>query len=148
VIVEVGNRDMDNGAVSLLRRDSLWAPDGKPAFQTPSREIAAQTIPGILGDIQHGLLVEAEERREANVTRGIDSFVALERFYASDARFPGWVEVQWSRPGGAELDAVAERLKALKLTIRNVPVDAAPADGRCIFTGAPAVERIIVARAY
>jgi len=43
---------------------------------------------------------------------------------------------------------VVERLKALKLTFRNVPNDAAPAAGTCIFTGAPAVERILVARAY
>jgi prolyl-tRNA synthetase len=45
-------------------------------------------------------------------------------------------------------DRVAERLKALKLTFRNVPLDAEPADGACLFTGAPAVERIYVARAY
>ncbi|HCO45367.1 MAG TPA: proline--tRNA ligase, partial [Erythrobacter sp.] len=33
VIVEVGGRDMDNGVVSLLRRDRLWdAETGKPAF--------------------------------------------------------------------------------------------------------------------
>jgi prolyl-tRNA synthetase len=148
VIVEVGARDMDNGVVSLLRRDALWNEAGKPAFQTPTREIAVQTIPGILGDIQHGLFVEAAERRDANITRGITDFEALEAFYGSDDRYPGWVEVQWAKPTGAELERVGERLKALKLTIRNVPMDAAPADGACIFTGAPAVERIYVARAY
>ena len=41
-----------------------------------------------------------------------------------------------------------EKLKALKLTFRNVPLDATPADGRCLFTGKPAVERIYVARSY
>jgi prolyl-tRNA synthetase len=51
--------------------------------------------------------------------------------------------VQWSKPEGAELDAVVERIKALKLTFRNVPLNAAPADGVCIFTGKPAVERIL-----
>ena len=35
-----------------------------------------------------------------------------------------------------------------KLTLRNVPNDAAPASGACIFTGAPAVERVLVGRAY
>ena len=49
---------------------------------------------------------------------------------------PGWVEVQWSKPTGAALDAVGERLKALKLTIRNAPMDAAAVDGACVFTGA------------
>jgi prolyl-tRNA synthetase len=56
--------------------------------------------------------------------------------------------VQWSKPTGAALDAAVERLKALKLTFRNVPIGAEPADGPCLFTGEPAVERIYVARAY
>jgi len=56
--------------------------------------------------------------------------------------------VQWSKPTGAALDKVVERLKALKLTLRNVPADAAPVDGACVFTGDAAVERVIVGRSY
>jgi prolyl-tRNA synthetase len=56
--------------------------------------------------------------------------------------------VQWSRPTGAALDAVVERLKALKLTIRNAPQGAAAVDGACVFTGEKAVQRVLVARAY
>ena len=48
----------------------------------------------------------------------------------------------------AELETVVEKLKAEKLTFRNVPRESEPADGTCIFTGEPAVERILVARAY
>jgi prolyl-tRNA synthetase len=148
VIIEVGPRDMDAGTVSLLRRDALWGADGKPAFQTPARDTVAEAIGGLLEEIQHGLLAEATERREANIVRGIASFDALAEFFGEDRRYPGWAEVQWSRPTGAALDAVTERLKALKLTFRNVPLDAGPADGACLFTGEPAVERIYVARAY
>ena len=61
---------------------------------------------------------------------------------------PGWAEVQWARPTGAALDKVVEWLKAEKLTLRNVPRDAPAADGTCIFTGAPAVERVLVGRSY
>ncbi len=54
----------------------------------------------------------------------------------------------WSRPSGDELESVVERLKKLKLTLRNVPMDSG-ADGKlCIFTGRPAVEDILIARAY
>ncbi|NCP22740.1 MAG: proline--tRNA ligase [Erythrobacter sp.] len=149
VIVEVGGRDMQNGVVSMLRRDRLWDENsGKPAFEAPTREIAGQTIPDVLADMQAALLTEARDRREANITRGVDSYDAVEAHFNSDAKYPGWVEVQWSKPTGAALDQVVERLKALKLTIRNVPTDAAPADGECIFTGDPAVERILLARAY
>ncbi|UVI38868.1 proline--tRNA ligase [Qipengyuania spongiae] len=148
VIVEVGGRDMENGVVSLLRRDALWdEATGKPDFATPTREIAGQTIPDILSDIQAGLLTAARERRDANITRGVSDFAEVEAHF-SDVRYPGWVEVQWSKPTGAALDQVVERLKALKLTIRNVPMDAAPVDGPCIFTGDPAVERVLLAKAY
>ena len=149
VIVEVGGRDMDNGVVSLLRRDALWNMDnGKPAFQTPSREVAAQTIPGILAVMQAALFTEAKERREANITRGVTDFTEVEKHFAGSAKAPGWVEVQWSKPTGADLEKVVERLKALKLTIRNVPIGAEPVDGTCIFTGAPATERVLLAKAY
>jgi prolyl-tRNA synthetase len=148
LIIEVGPRDMESGKVTLLRRDRLWGEGGKPNFTVLDHEVAARTMPGLLVDIQQGLFVEAKERREANIVRGIDSFEALAEYFGEDRRYPGWAEVQWARPTGAALDAVGERLKALKLTLRNVPLDAAPAEGACLFTGEPAVERVYVARAY
>ena len=148
VIVEVGGRDMDSGVVSLLRRDRLWGENGKPAFQTPERDAAAQVIPAMLEDIQQALFAEARERREANITRGVETMDALKDFFAGNGRYPGWVEVQWSKPTGAALDKVIEELKALKLTVRNVPIGAAAADGACLFTGEPATERVLVGRAY
>ena len=148
VIIEVGGRDMEAGTVSLLRRDRLWAENGKPDFSAPAKEAAAEDVPHLLEDIQAELFRQAEVRREANITRGLDSFDAVTDFFASNGKYPGWVEVQWSRPTGEELDKVVERLKSLKLTIRNVPDGSAAADAACIFTGAPATERILLARAY
>jgi prolyl-tRNA synthetase len=80
--------------------------------------------------------------------RDIASFDALAEFFSENARYPGWAELAWSKPGGAELDEVVARLKAHKLTIRNTPMDGAQVSGNCIFTGKPAIERIYVARAY
>jgi len=148
VIIEVGGRDMAGGKVSLLRRDALWGEDGKPAFAYPSRDEAANSVPALLADIQATLFAQAKEKREANIVRGVDSMEALAEFYAENKRYPGWLEVQWSKPTGAALEKVIEQLKAHKLTFRNVPMDAEPADGTCLFTGEPAVERIYVARAY
>ena len=48
----------------------------------------------------------------------------------------------------AALEEVGNRLKALKLTIRNAPLAQPASYGVCIFTGAPAVEEILIARAY
>ena len=54
----------------------------------------------------------------------------------------------WSQPTGAALEAVEERLKALKLTIRNARWTSRRSVGPCLFTGAPGVEEILIARAY
>ena len=149
VIIEVGGRDMENGVVTLIRRDDLWDTEsGKVRMQGPEKGVAAETISGVLADIQHRMLVTARERREANIVRDIADMDALTAFYSSGEKYPGWVEVQWAKPTGAALETVVEQLKALKLTLRNVPANAPAADGTCIFTGEPAVERIYVARAY
>ena len=148
VIVEVGPRDMAAGVVSVIRRDRLYREDGKLASEAVAREAFAASAGETLEMIQAGLLAQARAKLEAGITRGVTEWSQVEAHYAEGERFPGWLEVQWSKPTGDGLEAVVERLKALKLTFRNVAVDAAPADGACIFTGAPAVERILVARAY
>ena len=51
-------------------------------------------------------------------------------------------------PPAPALEKIVEQLKAMRLTIRNVPIDAPPVQGACIFTGDRAVERIYVAKAY
>ena len=97
---------------------------------------------------QTTLFAEAKARLDANIVREVADLAALEAYFAEDVKNPGWLEVQWAKPTGAELDGVVEKLKALKLTLRNVPMDAAPADGACLFTGKQAVERVLVGRAY
>jgi prolyl-tRNA synthetase len=148
LIVEVGPRDMAEGKAAVLRRDRLWNDAAKPNFAFWPRDAFAAGAPAMLQEIQQALYDQAAERREANIVRGIDTLEALTAYFAEDQRYPGWAEVQWSRPEGAALDKVVEQLKALKLTFRNVPMNAAPAEGACLFTGSPAVERIYVARAY
>ncbi len=59
----------------------------------------------------------------------------MEYFGAAEAEdeggaFKGWAYVAWSKPEGAKLEAIAERLKALKLTIRNAPLDQEAGPGR------------------
>jgi prolyl-tRNA synthetase len=148
IIVEVGPRDMADGKGAVLRRDRLWNDAAKPDFAFTQRDEIVGMAPAMLEEIQRAMFDRAAERREANMVRDIDSLDALKAFFTEDKRFPGWAEVSWSRPEGAALDKVVEQLKALKLTFRNVPANTAPADGTCLFTGEPAVERILVARAY
>nr|WP_255548260.1 proline--tRNA ligase [Erythrobacter ani] len=149
IILEVGPRDMENGKVAAIRRDTLWNTEsGKLATEFVSRDVFVSGIGQLLEDIQDSLFREASDRRDANITRGVTEWKDVVQFYKSNGKYPGWVEVQWSKPTGSALEKVVEQLKAEKLTIRNVPRGSEPADGVCIFTGEKAVERILVARAY
>lgn len=148
LVLEIGGRDAAGGQVSVLRRDRLWRADAKPNFLAQAKEEFLAGAAGELEDIQRSLFAEALARRDASIKRGIDSFDALAAFFGEDQRYPGWVELGWAKPTGAELDAVVAQLKALKLTVRNTPMGGEPVSGSCIFTGKPAVERIYVARAY
>ena len=149
VILEVGPRDMENGKVAAIRRDRLWNLDnGKLATDFPEKDAFVAGIDQLLVDIQDSLFAEARERRDANITRGFTAWEDVAEFYRTGGKYPGWVEVQWSKPTGDALEKVVEQLKGERLTIRNVPRDGHPADGSCIFTGEPAVERVLIARAY
>jgi prolyl-tRNA synthetase len=153
IIVEIGPRDAAGGQVTYMRRDALRDGD-KVRSHSASRGEFVAGVRAHLTEIQAALFEEAKARLEANIVEDITTFEALADYFGpaseegNDA-FKGWARVPWSRPAGAELDQVDQRLKALKLTIRNTPMTQPSAPlGACIFTGRPAVETILVARAY
>ena len=147
VVIEVGGRDVAGGNVSVLRRDRLYRDDGKLDSAITPRDAFVDAAAAMLEDIQRGLHAEAKARLDANIAR-VDDWAGIEARFASSASKPGWADVAWSRPTGAALDKVVERLKTLKLTIRNAPMDQGAIDGPCVFTGALAVERVLIGRAY
>ncbi len=146
LIVEVGGRDMAAGTVSMIRRDALYGDGGKLATAVLSREDFSTQVPGLLEDIQAGLLGEATARRDAAI-KPVTSWAELEaHFRGGEDDVKGWVSVAWSRPTGDTLFEIVNRLKALKLTVRNT---VGPADGMtCLFTGEPAVESVLIGRTY
>lgn len=147
IVIEVGGRDVAGGNVSVIRRDRLYRADGKLDSQVIARDDFAATAVAMLEDIQSALFADAKGRLDSNIDRSIADLDALKAFFDASKK-PGWALVQWSRPTGAALDQVVQWLKGQKLTLRNVPTDAPAADGTCIFTGAPAVERVLVGRSY
>lgn len=148
IIVEVGGRDVAGGSVSVLRRDRLYdEATGKLASAIlPRGEFLAQATE-MLRSIQTSLYGQAKARLDANIRRDVTDKAGLAAAFEGDDA-PGWVEVEWARLTGVALDEVAQWLKARKLTLRNVPLDAAPASGLCVFSGEKAVERVLVGRAY
>jgi prolyl-tRNA synthetase len=153
IIVEVGPRDAAAGQVTYMRRDRLR--DGeKIASHAVSRDTFIAATPGILAEIQANLFADAKALLDGNIRSDITSFEALADYFGAavdedeGSAFKGWVRAPWSRPTGAALEAVDVRLKALKLTLRNIPLDQRPVSGPCLFTGEPAVEEVLIARAY
>jgi prolyl-tRNA synthetase len=163
IIVEIGPRDVQSNRVSWIQRNDLYVTQadvdtvfgegegiyvqslGKPKSISSPREHFEQV--GVrLEKMQSALYAEAKAHRDANIARDVTDLGA--HFKGSEDKVVGWVEVEWARPTGAALAKIVERLKTLKLTMRNVPMDAAPANGVCFFTGEPAVERILIGRTY
>jgi prolyl-tRNA synthetase len=154
VIVEIGGRDAAGNSVTYMRRDRLRDGD-KVVSHTEARAEFVANARTLLDSIQSTLFAQAKARLDANIVTNIATFDDLERYFGSAAaedeggEFKGWAGVAWSKPEGEALERVAERLKALKLTIRNAPLDQPPLDGRrCLFTGAPATEYVLIGRAY
>ncbi|WP_114394177.1 proline--tRNA ligase [Oleisolibacter albus] len=150
IVCEIGPRDVTGGNVSFLRRDALRGEKGMN-MQARTREAFLADIAGLLTGIQQSLFDRAKSFLDANITGGIDSLDALTTYFAEageEESFRGWVRVAWAKPEGEELARIEQTLKALKLTVRNAPLVQPPSLGSCIFTCRPAVEEIIVGRAY
>ncbi len=147
IVVEVGGRDVAAGKVSAILRNRLYGADGKVAFDTPDVAGFVAAAGGLLEAMQAALFDEARARRDAAIRRDLTDWASIAAYFTDEA-IPGWVEIGWSKPTGAALDTVVEKVKALKLTMRNVPQGSAPASGICPLTGEPAVERILIGRAY
>lgn len=153
VIVEIGGRDASGGNVTFMRRDALRDGD-KIVSHTKPRDVFVAEAVSLLDDIQARLYAEARERLDGNIVSTITTYDDLVAYFgpaeADDegGAFKGWARVAWSRPEGDKLDALADRLKALKLTIRNAPLSQKSVGGACLFTGEPAKEYVLIARAY
>ncbi|MBH1999389.1 MAG: proline--tRNA ligase, partial [Sphingomonadaceae bacterium] len=147
IVIEVGGRDVAGGNVSVIRRDRLYRADGKLDSAVVAKGDFVASVAAMLEEIQAALFADAKARLDGGIDRSITDLDAMKAWFNASAR-PGWALVQWSKPTGAELDKVVQWLKGEKLTLRNIPTDAEAADGACIFTGNPAVERVLVGRSY
>jgi len=149
IIIEIGPRDAAAGNITYMRRDDLRDGDKVKSIAISRREFIEEKAVQMLNEIQHGLYAEAKARLDANIKTGITDWAGVENYFAGgDDDFKGWLRVSWARPTGAELDAVDTKLKTLKLTIRNAPMDQPSEFAPCLFSGKPGVEEILIGRAY
>jgi prolyl-tRNA synthetase len=148
IIIEIGPRDAAGGVVSYMRRDDLRDGDKIKSIAKPRQDFLEGAVQ-LLAEIQAGLYAEAKARLDGNIKSGVTDWKGVEDYYAGgDDDFKGWLKVSWSKPGGAALEAVDNKLKGLKLTIRNAPLQQPKSFAPCLFTGAPGAEEILIGRAY
>ena len=132
----------------LVRRDDLRDGDKVKSIAKPRVDFIESAVQ-LLAEIQAGLYAEAKARLDGNIKRDIESFEALVAYFGEDDEsFKGWVRAPWSKPSGEALEAVDAKLKSLKLTIRNAPLQQPDSFAPCLFTGAAGVQEILIGRAY
>lgn len=150
LICEIGPRDAANGQVTFIKRNALREGDKIKSHSVSRADFVAQAAK-LLEETQAELYAEAKARLDNNIRSDFKTFADLEAYYGTEDKegeFKGWARVHWARPTGDALEKVGDRLKALKLTIRNAPASQPSSFGTCIFSGEQAVEEILIARAY
>lgn len=131
--IGIGARDLEQGVVELARRDT------KTKEQVPVDHII-NVIQERLVEIQTNLFHTAKKFRE-DKTHYLDK---KEEFIEMMNAQGGFVYAHWD--GSSETE---EAIKAAtKATIRCIPLDAPKETGRCIWTGKPSHQRVLMAKAY
>lgn len=132
--IEIGPKDVDNGVVTLARRDR----PGKAGKSTLPVDQVGSQIAAVLADIQQSLLERATAFRDAHIHDPED----YETF--KEVVQKGWAFSWWC--GDAECEAkIKEDTRA---TTRCIPFDQPNGTGRCIRCGREAAEKAYFARAY
>jgi len=133
VRVAIGARDLEKNVIEVARRDTREK-------RTIGLDGIAQTIDGLLIDIQNSLFRKAKEYRDSHITNA-DSWDEFEKLLDEKG---GFISAHWD--GTAETEAlIKEKTKA---TIRCIPLDNKLEPGHCILTGKSSTQRVLFARAY
>ena len=133
VRLAMGPRDLANGTIEVVRRDTL-------AKESVSQEGIVDRIENLLADIQSNIFNKALKFREQMTTR-VDSYEEFKRVLDEKG---GFILAHWD--GTPETE---ELIKAeTKATIRCIPIDAPEEDGVCIISGKPSKRRVLFARSY
>lgn len=127
-----GMKDLENGTVELMRRDTLEK-------ETVPFEGIEEEVRSILKDMQQNIYLKALKAREDR-TRKVDTYDQ----FKEEIEKGGFLLCHWD--GTPETEArIKEETKA---TIRCIPLDAEEEEGVDMLTGKPSHRRVIFARAY
>ncbi len=133
VRIAIGPRDLENGTVEVARRDTKE----KAVYQMTDLHIK---IEHLLEQIQDNIYRKALDFRDEKTYRA-DTW---DEFMDILDNKGGFVYAHWD--GTTETEVKIKELS--KATIRCIPLDNQPEDGKCILTGNPSGQRVLFARAY
>ena len=129
----LGPRDLENGTIELMRRDTLEK-------QAVPQEGLADRVAALMDDIQKGIFDKAKNFRDAMITP-VDTW---EEFVNTLDTKGGFVSAHWD--GTVETEVAIK--EATKATIRCIPLDVVDEEGTCIYSGKPSHRRVLFARSY
>ncbi|MDE6118987.1 MAG: proline--tRNA ligase, partial [Muribaculaceae bacterium] len=132
VRLAIGARDLANGTVEIMRRDTLEK-------ETDALDTITERIPALLEEIQDNIYRKALSRREERTVK-VDNY---EDFKAA-LEGGNFILAHWD--GSSETE---ERIKEeTKATIRCIPLDSPDEEGVDMLTGKPSHRRVLFARNY
>lgn len=132
VRLAIGQRDLEQGTVEVMRRDTLEK-------ETLPLEGIVDHVAAELDDIQRSLFERALAYRESR-TITVDTYDEFKR-RIEDGVF---IMAHWDGTPETE-EKIKEETKA---TIRCIPFDGDTTPGVCMVTGRPSARRVLFARSY
>jgi prolyl-tRNA synthetase len=150
--IEVGPKDLEKGTLCLVRRFVLEQPGEddkarrKRAKSFLPRAEAIASVKPLMETMQKELLERARAFRDSR-TRVIDDLAAFEKFFKEEGGGFAWVH--WAGDAAQE----EELAKRFETSIRCLPLPedipaAAQGAGKCILTGKPSAQRVVMSKSY
>lgn len=128
----LGARDIENGTIEVMRRDTLEK-------ETVSIEGIEEYVEKLLDDIQNNIYTKALNHR-LEMTTKVDTW----EDFKTQIEKGGFILAHWD--GTTETEEIIK--EETKATIRCIPLDGEEEEGKCIYTGKPSKRRVIFARNY
>lgn len=132
VRLALGARDLENGTIELMRRDTLEK-------ETLPIEGIEEHVKALLEEIQTNIYRKALALRESKTTTA-DTYEEFKEKIEQG----GFILAHWDGTSETE-EKIKEETKA---TIRCIPLDGDKTPGKCMVTGRPSAQRVIFARNY
>lgn len=132
VRIAIGPRDLENGTVEVARRDTKE----KSVMHLADLSLKVEHL---LSQIQDNIYRKAMDFRDQHSSKA-DTYEEFKQKLDEG----GFIYAHWDGTTETELK-IKEETKA---TIRCIPIDSKPEDGKCIYSGKPSSRRVLFARAY